>query len=221
MSQPRHGRHLAIVRTSTAAPVRDDRELAEQLARGAQEAFAELFERHSSAVFRYAWALVDRRGDEDDVVQDTFLVAWRRRRELPAALAALPAEEPASLLPWLLTSCRYTALNQNRRRRRERADELTDASPLAAARARASAREDARETLAWVRDELARLGPVERRLCELTLIEGRGYDDAARELGMTSAAARKRVQRLRERLRAARAAFEGTDTTEGHERSAR
>jgi len=208
------------VSTSTAAPHRDDRDLAQQLAQGAQAAFAELFERHSSAVFRYAWALVDRRGDEDDVVQDTFLVAWRRRRELPAALAE-PAAEPASLLPWLLTVCRYTALNQNRRRRRDRADELTDASPVGAVQAQASARDEARDTLAWVRDELARLSPVERRLCELTLVEGQGYDAAARELGMTAAAARKRVQRLRERLRATRTALEGTDTADGRERSAR
>lgn len=191
-----------------------DRELAEQLALGVQPAFAELFERHSAAVFRYAWTLVDRRGDEDDVVQDTFLVAWRRRGELPAVLAALPADEPASLLPWLLTSCRYTALNQNRRRRRERTDELTDASPLGSLRARVTDREEARATLVWVQDELAKLGPIERRLCELTLIDGRGYDEAARQLGMTPAAARKRVQRLRERLRLARDTAEqsGRDT---------
>ena len=193
---------------TNATASRDDRELAQQLALGAQAAFAELFERHSAAVFRYAWALVDHRGDEDDVVQDTFFVAWRRRRDLPGVLAALPADEPASLLPWLLTSCRYSALNQNRRRRRDRADELTDASPVGALRAQASDRDEARATLAWVRDELAKLGPMERRLCELTLIEGRTYDDAARELGMSPAAARKRVQRLRERLRAARDAAE-------------
>jgi len=196
------------VSTSSAAPQRDDRDLAQQLAHGSQAAFAELFERHSAAVFRYAWALVDHRGDEDDVVQDAFLAAWRRRRSLPDAVAALPAEEPASLLPWLLTACRYSALNQNRRRRRDRADELTDASPLGELRARASERDEARATLAWVRDELAALGPLERRLCELTLIEGRPYDDAARELGMSATAARKRVQRLRERLRVARDAAE-------------
>jgi len=196
------------VSITNATASRDDRELAQQLALGAQAAFAELFERHSAAVFRYAWALVDHRGDEDDVVQDTFFVAWRRRRDLPGVLEALPADEPASLLPWLLTSCRYSALNQNRRRRRDRADELTDASPVGALRAQASDRDDARATLAWVRDELAKLGPMERRLCELTLIEGRTYDDAARELGMSPAAARKRVQRLRERLRAARDAAE-------------
>lgn len=191
-----------------------DRELAEQLALGVQPAFAELFERHSAAVFRYAWTLVDRRGDEDDVVQETFLVAWRRRGELPAVLAALPADEPASLLPWLLTSCRYTALNQNRRRRRERTDELTDASPLGSLRARVADHEEARATLVWVQDELAKLGPIERQLCELTLIDGRGYDEAARQLGMTPAAARKRVQRLRERLRLARDTAEqsGRDT---------
>jgi RNA polymerase sigma-70 factor (ECF subfamily) len=196
------------VSLSSAAPQRDDRDLAQQLAHGSQAAFAELFERHSAAVFRYAWALVDHRGDEDDVVQDTFLVAWRRRRSLPDAIAALPAAEPASLLPWLLTTCRFSALNQNRRRRRERADELTDASPLGALRALAAEREESRATLAWVRDELAALGPIERRLCELTLIEGRAYDDAARELGLTPAAARKRVQRVRERLRLARDAVE-------------
>lgn len=175
--------------------VRSDAALLAAVARGDQSAFAELFDRHSVAVLRYAWAVLDDRGSVDDTVQEVFLTAWRRRRQLPDA---------ESLLPWLLVTCRNVAMNANRRVRRTATVELSDASPLAYAQRRRSDHDDALEQLAWVGSELAALSELERRLCELCLIEGVPYEAAAAEVGLTAAAARKRVQRVRGRLRAAR-----------------
>jgi RNA polymerase sigma-70 factor, ECF subfamily len=44
--------------------------------------FTDVFERHSPRVFAYAHRHVGL-ARADDVVADTFLVAWRRRAELP------------------------------------------------------------------------------------------------------------------------------------------
>jgi RNA polymerase sigma factor (sigma-70 family) len=75
--------------------------------------FTAVFERHSPRVFAYAHRHVGLAG-ADDVVADTFLVAWRRRAELP--------DDP---LPWLLVVARKTI--GNRRRGQSRNERLVDA----------------------------------------------------------------------------------------------
>lgn len=69
-----------------------------------------LFREHADRVHAYARRHVgpDR---ADDIVSETFLVAWRRRTELPG--------EP---LPWLLVTARHLIANQRRSGRR--ADQL-------------------------------------------------------------------------------------------------
>src|SRR5690242_7696704 len=65
-----------------------------------------LFAAHHDAVWRYAVRRVGEAGAED-VVAETFLVAWRR-------LDAVPAHE----LPWLLGVARKVIANQRRAQRR-------------------------------------------------------------------------------------------------------
>lgn len=77
--------------------------------RGARDArFNEIYERHFEAVRRYVW-----RRDPviaDDVVAETFLVAWRRLDDVPA-----------DALPWLIGVARNIRLNERRRTRRQTA----------------------------------------------------------------------------------------------------
>jgi len=70
----------------------------------------ELFRRHADPVRGYARRHVGP-DSADDVVSETFLIAWRRRADLPT--------EP---LPWLLVVARNVISNQRRTGRR--ADEL-------------------------------------------------------------------------------------------------
>ncbi|ROQ39692.1 RNA polymerase sigma-70 factor (ECF subfamily) [Frondihabitans sp. PhB188] len=175
----------------------DEHELVRLAQRGDEQAFATLFDRHSRTVYRYAWGLADVRSDADDLVQETFLVAWRRRATIRIV--------DSSVVPWLLTTCRNVSLNLNRQRRRLRTDELAEASVGDPTWHRRIDQEAAAEELTWVRDEIAALSEVDRRLCQLCLIEGRSYEDASMLLGLTAASARKRIQRTRSRLRALRA----------------
>lgn len=75
------------------------------------------------------------------------------------------------------------------------------AYPLSEAAGRGSQGSEAQEQLRWVLDEIAELGDRDRQLCQLCLIEGVSYRDAAAVLGTSPAAARKRIERLRIRLR--------------------
>src|SRR5579875_2095658 len=74
----------------------------------AQTRFTELYDQNVEAVRRYVW----RRGPllVDDVVAETFLVAWRRLDDVPS-----------NALPWLITVARNTLLNERRHARRQTA----------------------------------------------------------------------------------------------------
>ncbi|WP_382304079.1 RNA polymerase sigma factor [Herbiconiux sp. UC225_62] len=168
-----------------------DAALLERLARGEPEALGAVFDRHASAVTRYAWALASDRRDVEELVQDTFLTAWRRG-------ASIPQE---SLLPWLLVTCRNHALNLQRLRAKHRADELRDDLLSTSGIGVEGGGDDARDQLRWVMAEIEKLPAVDRRVCELCLIEGRSYAEAAEQLGLTVGAVKQRVLRSRTRLR--------------------
>lgn len=169
----------------------DDAVLVEALRAGESRGFDQLMRRHGPAVFRFAWALADSPEQVDDLVQDTFLVLWRRRKHITLV--------GGSLLPWLLTTCRFTAYNANRRRRR------TAALPLDAVEHTTSVAADPADQspLRWVADEIAQLSESDQRLLDACVLQGRPYGEVARELGISPPAARKRMERVRTRLRAA------------------
>lgn len=173
-----------------------DADLLDRVARGDHRALSVVFDRHAPAVTRYAWALATGRSEVEEIVQDTFVTMWRKAGEIALA--------EASLLPWLLVTCKYLALNAARRAAKHEADELdeTRADGMNAVRDHDDA-ETARDDLRWVLAEIQALEPMDRRVCELCLIDGLPYADAARELGLSVGAVKQRVSRSRARLRKA------------------
>jgi RNA polymerase sigma-70 factor (ECF subfamily) len=157
--------------------------------RGDRRAVVALFDRYVATVTRYAWAIVANRQDVEEIVQDTFVTLWRKAGEVD-----LP---DASILPWLLVVSRNHAANLRRSQRRHQGDELPD--ELVAP----SGDDAARDRLRWVRDEIDALSPIDRQVCELCLIDGRSYADAAAALGLSVGAVRQRVARSRARIRKA------------------
>jgi RNA polymerase sigma factor (sigma-70 family) len=148
-------------------------------------AFTQLYRRHARAVLRYAWAGLGTRTEAEDALQETFATAWARRRN------ATIIDE--SLLPWLLATCRNHVRNQIRRRRRHHAEELGDTVVV----------QYDHDALLDLRHELRLLSDLDRRLCELCLVQGLSYREAALVLDTTETAVGKRLQRTRARLRLA------------------
>lgn len=165
-----------------------DQDLLRQAVGGDARALAAVMDRHAPAVTRYAWAITARRMDVEEVVQDTFLALWRKAETLVAA---------ESVLPWLLVTCRNHALNVNRKNGRHRTEELAD--DLAAP----DDPGEARDRLRFVMAEIDQLSEIDRRVCELCLVEGRPYADAAAAVGISVGAVKQRVMRTRTRLRKA------------------
>jgi len=161
----------------------------------ARAGFDAIFQTHGKAVYGYAWKLADSEVDADEIVQETFLTLWTKRRNL------VTTETP--LLPWLLAVCRKHAANLRRRNLKHRADELEDRA------VKTSSEADAVDQLAWVEQEISAMSPIDQSIARMCLIEGVPYKTAARELGIGYSAVAKRIERTRTRLKQARNAQEG------------
>src|SRR5262245_46470408 len=148
--------------------------------------FRALFEDTFGAVRRY----VDHRGvtggRADDLVAETFVVAWRR-------LDDVPVERP---LPWLLTVARNRWLNQRRGDRRYAA--LRQRLPLPRPEPPPAEPGD----VGAVRRGLAALAAAEREIICLTAWDGLTAAEIGDALGCTPGAARVRLHRARQRLAA-------------------
>lgn len=156
------------------------------------EAFARLFDRHSAAVFRYAAAISGDRQHAEDILQETFLTLWRRRKEVEV--------HGSSVLPWLLVTGRNHARNLERRLQRQGETRLlvdhdtpTHADPGDIVVQRAA--------LHAIAETVAGLSPTDRALVEACILDDLPYRDAAARVGLTPSATARRVQRIRLRFR--------------------
>lgn len=146
-------------------------------------AFTRLYRTHAPAVLRYSWSIVSDQALAEETLQETFLTAWDKRKTSHIV--------DDSLLPWLLTVARNHSRNQVRKARKHRTVVL-DAEL-------AQAPSDGDE-LAWISVEIAKLSRNDQLLCQLCLVEGYTYAEAARVLETTAGAVGKRLQRVRARL---------------------
>jgi len=163
-----------------------------------------LWRAHAPAVVRYARRRVP--PDEvDEVVAETFVVAWRRIGEVPDAP-----------LPWLLGVCRGVSANIRRASRRREAlqDRFAAAQPTDPAPRTASL-----GLSGSVADALAQLDPDDRELLTLVAWDRLSRQDAATAIGCSPGTLAVRLHRARRRLRAeleARPLPEPAGTRSGH-----
>lgn len=171
----------------------DDATLVAQAASGSEHAFRTLYRAYVRPVYWLAHRLVGNATDAEDVTQETFLVAWRKLRGLELA--------GDSLLPWLVTVCRFQAANRIRTQRRDRehlADAAQDSIPSTV---------DVEQQVidAEFADRILRevqgLSPLDRDIFRLCATEGYAYQAAAEELGVAHGVVRNRLSRIRTRLR--------------------
>ncbi len=142
-----------------------------------------LFTEHGRAVYAFARRRADA-ADADEVVSETFLVAWRRLDDVP---------DPAR--PWLLAVARRCLANVQRGARRQSAVRLR----LAGTAAPTAAAPDTDDP-AHIASLLDRLSPAERDVVTLLAWDGLTPDEAAVVLGCSRAAVYLRLHRARRRL---------------------
>lgn len=171
----------------------DDRELLGRAAGGDRHAFDQLYLRHVRPVYWQAYSVVRNPSDAEDTTQEVFITAWKKIRTITIA--------DDSLLPWLLVTARFTALNKRRQtirdssRRQSISDEIADDTSV----------EDTvelEELRARVEKSVSELSGIDQELYEKCINGDRTYAEAAAELGVSHGTVRNRVSRIRQRLRA-------------------
>lgn len=176
------------------SPRLDDRELLDQAVRGDRHAFDQLYRRHVRPVYWQAYSVVRNPLDAEDTTQEVFITAWKKIRTITLA--------DDSLLPWLLVTARYTALNKRRQSMRDSAhrQSMNDEIPDNAASVEDTVEHDA--LMARVEKYVAELSGIDRQLYDKCISGDRTYAEAAEELGVSHGSVRNRVSRIRHRLRA-------------------
>lgn len=172
--------------------MKDDAELLRLYARDhSEDAFAELVRRHLNLV--YSAALRQVNGDThlaSDAAQLVFVDLARKARVLTGHRL---------LTGWLFTSTRFAAAKlvraEQRRRQRERNSDTMHATETGG--------REAWEQISPVLDEaLASLNTTDRDALLLRYFEGRGYAAIGSQLRLSENAARMRVERALDKLRA-------------------
>ncbi|WP_375384067.1 RNA polymerase sigma factor [uncultured Microbacterium sp.] len=171
----------------------DDATLVALAAGGSEHAFRTLYRAYARPVYWLAHGLVGNQADAEDVTQETFMAAWRK----------LPGLQLAgdSLLPWLVTVCRFQAANRVRRQQRERAHTTDAAQDSLPATVDVAQQVIDAEVAALIVAEVGRLTPTDREIFRLCAVEGYAYQAAADELGVAHGTVRNRLSRIRGRLR--------------------
>jgi RNA polymerase sigma factor (sigma-70 family) len=161
------------------------------------DAFAELFHRHSGEIGRYVTRRIGP-GIAEDIVAETFLVAFRRRDSYDGSRT--------DARPWLYG----IATNVMRRHRRDevralRALERTGSDPVMTESFadRVDGQVSAAETSRLLAPALARLNAGQRDVLLLTAWAGLTLDQIAEVLGIPHGTARSRLNRARTKIRAA------------------
>lgn len=156
------------------------------------EEFQQLFEQHSQAVGRRIGALVGDPGRAGDLVQETFLIAWRRWKEFRG---------DASRKGWVMGIALNVARNARRKRgRREPANARRRNTAAGASPEQAM---EGREAAARLSAAFAELPPEQQDAFGLRVLEGLGLAEAAKVLRLPESTVSYRARQAEKKLRAA------------------
>lgn len=154
-----------------------------------RERFARMVQEHRRALVRYGVRRLDDAADVEDLVAETFVVAWRRLDDVP---------ERGAELYWLYAVARRVLANHLRARDRS----LRLEARLAAERELAESEpQHSEEDFAVLVRALGFLTPDERELIEFAYWERLSYREIGLVLGCTEKTAGVRLTRARHRLR--------------------
>jgi len=169
---------------------------------GDSGAFRVLVERHSRNLFRLAYRMTGHQEDAEDVVQETFLRAYRQLAKF---------DERASFGTWLYRIAANYSLDLIRARKRrgeqqEQAPEEGGLDPVQSTPAEGPTPERlalSGEVGRYVASALNQLSDMERAAFVLRHFEGMCIDDIGRTLGVQPNAAKHSIFRAVQKLRRA------------------
>jgi RNA polymerase sigma-70 factor (ECF subfamily) len=174
-----------------------DQELIDRARGGDDEAFRLLVERHSRAIYRAAYRITGNGADADDVVQETFLRAYRALERFDAR-AAFP-----TWIHRIAVNCSLDLIDA-RRRRDGRVSDDEDLSAIASNAVAPDRAVQSMEMQRAVASAMERLSGNERTAFVLRHFEGMPLEEIGKVLGTQLNATKntvfRAVRKLREQL---------------------
>jgi RNA polymerase sigma-70 factor (ECF subfamily) len=180
-----------------------DQEAAQRASTGDQSAFRLLVERHSHALFRLAFRMSGNEQDAEDLVQETFLRAYKQLPKFDGRSAF------GTWLYRICVNCSLDSLRARKQRREQQGPEHGDDGMhywLEQVAAREPSPErllHSREIASLLRPALEKLSETERSAFILRHYEGCGIEQIAEVLGVQTGAAKHSVFRAVQKLRRA------------------
>jgi RNA polymerase sigma-70 factor (ECF subfamily) len=169
---------------------------------GDRDAFRVLVERHSRSIFRLAYRMTQNEYDAEEVVQETFLRAYKR-------LASF--ESRANFGTWLYRIAMNCSLDfvRSRQRHVEKREQpaATDSGisdPLDGVVSESPAPDRlamSRQMQQRIADELSKLSPTERAAFTLRHFEGQSIEEIGKVLGLRTSATKNSIFRAVQKLR--------------------
>jgi len=177
----------------------DDAAAVTRVRLGEKDAFRLLVERHSRTIFRLAFRMMEDEQDAEEIVQDTFLRAYR---------AIDGFESRSNFGTWIyriaLNRC-YDLLEQRKLQpqacEKEEPDEQALVERIPTKNPSPERNLLSREIEGRVRSAMEQLTAIERTAFVLRHFEGRSMGEIARLLNVRQGTARNRVHRAIEKLR--------------------
>jgi RNA polymerase sigma factor (sigma-70 family) len=169
-----------------------DDALARRAAAGDDAAFATLFERHGSALYRYCRSIVGHDQDAQDVVQSTMEHALASLRRTPLT---------APLRPWLFRIAHNESISLLRRRRP--VDDLEQQFDLAGATIERQLED--RQRMAALLADLQELPERQRSALVMRELSGLSHEEIAVALAVSVSATKQAIFDARKGLQAAKA----------------
>ena len=167
----------------------EDPEVVAAIVAGDPAGLAEAYDRYAMPLYSYCRSILREPADAADAVQDTFLVATAKLRDL---------RDPAKLRSWLYAVARNECF---RRRRAENAlSGLEEAADMPSQTAEIGAATERAELQQLVRAAIDGLNPGEREVVELSLVHELDGDELAEALGVSRNHAHALVSRARSQL---------------------
>jgi RNA polymerase sigma-70 factor, ECF subfamily len=176
-----------------------DRAAVIRMARGDGSAVAELYDRHSRAIYSLALRMLTDAAEAEDVVQDVFTQAWRQASRYDAARAPV--------VGWLLVMARARALDRLRARKARISVTALDTATIDPADPGLALDQQAisNEEAGRVRAALAALPDGQRETIELAYYKGLSQSDIAERLSQPLGTVKTRMRagllKLRDVLR--------------------
>ena len=161
----------------------NDATLIAAIRRGERAAFATLVELYQRPLLALAFQFTGRREDAEDLVQETFIAAYR---DLPTL------QDAEKLRGWLAAILRHLGLRQRQRISRRREEPLDDHAETLVS---AAASEDTA-----VFETMQRLAAADREVLVLRYLNELSFREIGNVLGISVHAAEVRCARARERL---------------------